>query len=189
MTRGLLRLLDAVSSTMALVSGVIFLLVSAYITVDVIGRKFVGVSSAVTDEMGGYALALGGMWALAYTLRTGGHVRIDVLLPHLPRTMREILGYAAMAIMAGFAGIVALYTWFLAADSYTGDARAMSFLRTPLYVPQGLMAVGLTVLAVEAALILVIGILESIASGRLADLPVEERGEEIRGVDGAPPAL
>jgi len=24
---------------------------------------------------------LGGMWALAYTLRTRGHVRIDILLP------------------------------------------------------------------------------------------------------------
>jgi TRAP-type C4-dicarboxylate transport system permease small subunit len=188
-TRGLLRLLDTVSSTMAFVSGAVFLLVSLYITVDVIGRKFVGVSSAVTDEMGGYALALGGMWALAYTLRTGGHVRIDVLLPHLPRTVREVLGYAAMAIMAGFAAAVAVYTWFLAADSYTGDARAMSFLRTPLYLPQGLMAVGLTVLAVEAALILVIGILESIGAGRLVDLPIEERGEEIPAVDGPSPSL
>ena len=38
----------------------------------------------MTDEFGGYALAIGGLWALAFGLTTGAHVRIDVLLPHFP---------------------------------------------------------------------------------------------------------
>jgi TRAP-type C4-dicarboxylate transport system permease small subunit len=188
-TRRLLATLDTLSYGMALASGILFLIASFYITIDVVGRKFVGVSSALTDEMGGYALALGGMWALAYTLRTGGHVRIDVLLPRFPRALRETLSYAAMATMAFFAAIVAVYVWLLAADSYAADARAMSFLRTPLYLPQGLMALGLSVLSVEAIVILLIGVLESIAGGRLVDLAIDERGEEIPVPVGTPPAL
>jgi len=155
---------------MAVASGVVFLLTALYITLDVLARNFLGFSSAVTDEMGGYALAFGGMWALAHTLRTGGHVRIDVLLPHLPRTPRVLLSYAAMAVMAFFVTIVAVYMWFLAVDSYSVDARAMSFLRTPLVVPQGLIAVGLGVLALEALVILVVGVVESVAARRLIDL-------------------
>lgn len=168
--RTLLAAADAVAWWMALGSGAIFLLASFYITLDVLGRKFVGVSSAVTDEMGGYALAFGGMGALAHTLRTGGHVRIDVLLPHLPRRLRLALSYAAMAIMAFFAGIVAVYAWWLAADSFNADARAMSFLRTPLFVPQGLMAVGFSVLALEAVVMLLTGVVGSLASRRLLEL-------------------
>ena len=104
-------------------------------------------------------------------------------------TVREVLGYAAVAIMAFFAAFVAMYAWLLAADSYAGDARAMSFLRTPLWVPQGLMAFGLSMLAIEAALILGIGIVESIASGRLVELAIEARAEEIPEADTARPGV
>lgn len=180
--RRVLRAVDAVSTGMALAAGVVFLLTALYITLDVLARNFAGVSSAVTDEMGGYALAFGGMWAVAYTLRTNGHVRIDVLLPHLPRRARALLTYAAMGIMMCFAGVVAVYTWTLASDSYWTDARALSFLRTPLYVPQALMAIGLSFLALEAFVILAVGFLESIRSRRLIDLAGSEEPEAVQAV-------
>jgi TRAP-type mannitol/chloroaromatic compound transport system permease small subunit len=183
--RRALRAVDAVSTGMALAGGILFMLTALYITLDVLGRNFAGVSSAVTDEMGGYALAFGGMWAVAYTLRTNGHVRIDVLLPHLPRRARALLTYAAMSVMMSFAALVALYTWTLAIDSYQIDARAVSFLRTPLYVPQALMAIGLSALALEAFVILAVGLVESIRSRRLVDLA----GSEESGAAEAVPTL
>lgn len=161
-------------------SGGLFLLTSFYITADVIGRKFFHISSAVTDEMGGYALALGGMWALAYTLRTGGHVRIDILLPYLPPRVQALLNYAALACMGFFTSMVAWYAWRLALDSFSGSAKAMSFVQTPLFVPQSLMAVGFSVLGLEAIAILVVGLFESVRLGRLASLEIlqGELGEE-----------
>lgn len=114
--------------------------------------------------------------ALAYTLRTGGHVRIDVLLPYLPRGVRGVLDYGALAVMVLFASMISTYTWRLAIDSFDGDARAMSFLRTPLFVPQGLMALGFTMLGVEAIVILLIGIVASARAGRLVPLAIQEPG-------------
>lgn len=178
MIRRLLGILDVVTLGMAYLSGVVFVVVSFYITLDVIGRKFFHVSSALTDEMGGYALAFGSMWALAWTLRSGGHVRIDVVLPLLPRTIRVTLDYIAMTVMTFFAAVVAVYAWRLAFESFDTDARAMSFLRTPLYLPQSLLAFGLSVLALEAAVILVLGLTESLRDGALVDLAVG-RDEEI----------
>ena len=46
--------------------------------------------------------------------------------------------------MTVFAAIVAFYAWKLALESFATDARAMSFLRTPLFVPQGVLALGFT---------------------------------------------
>jgi TRAP-type C4-dicarboxylate transport system permease small subunit len=169
--RRLLDAVDALTSAMAYVSGAVFLVASFYITLDVLARKFLSRSSGVTDEMGGYALALGGMFALAYTLRTGGHVRIDVLLPKLPVRTQRVLGYGATAIMVVFAAVVALYCWRLAWDSWETGATAMSFLQTPLVVPQALMAFGMTMLAVEALAILLVGVVDSFGSRRLVDLP------------------
>lgn len=170
--RGLLRLLDQVATAMAYVAGAVLLLASFYITADVIGRRFFGLSSKVTDEFGGYALAIGGVWALAFALTTAGHVRIDVLLPHFPHRAQAMLNYAAILAMALFAAIVAFYTWKITLESFVMDARAMSFLRTPLFVPQGLLAFGFSVLALHAVVIFAVAAMESVRGGRLAPLAV-----------------
>ncbi len=170
--RQALRVIDRVATAMAYVAGAILLVASFYITADVIGRRFFGISSAVTDEFGGYALAIGGMWALAFALTTGGHVRIDILLPHLPPWAQSLLNYAAFVAMAMFASMVAFYVWKLAIESFHTDARAMSFLRTPLFVPQGFMALGFSLLALQATAILVVGAVESLRAGRFVPFEV-----------------
>lgn len=170
--RRLLGLLDRGSMGLAYLAGAVLLLISFYITADVTARKFLGMSSGVTDEFGGYALAIGGLWALAFCLTTGAHVRIDVLLPHFPARLREVLNYAALMLLAAFAAIVAYYSWKLALESFTMDARAMSFLRTPLFAPQACMALGFTLLAVQGAVMLFVGVTESLRRRTLTPLPV-----------------
>jgi TRAP-type C4-dicarboxylate transport system permease small subunit len=170
--RRLLGLLDGVATGMAYVAGATLLLASFYITGDVVGRRFFGVSSKATDEFGGYALAVGGMWALAFALTTGGHVRIDVLLPHLPSRLQSVLNYAAIVAMGLFASVLAFYTGKLTLESFTTDARAMSFLRTPLFVPQGCLALGFALLALQAAAIFTVGVADSLRLRRFAPLPV-----------------
>ena len=56
--------MDWITTQMAYISGLGFLLISIFITVDILGRKFFSLSTAVADEISGYALAFGGMWAL-----------------------------------------------------------------------------------------------------------------------------
>lgn len=170
---------DVLARAMAYASGAAFVLLAVYMTVDVTGRKFFGISSAITDEVGGYALAFGGMWALAWTLRSNGHVRIDVLLPYLPLRMQWVLGYASLAIMAVFAGAVAAYTWQLAIDSWLTDTRATSFVRTPLFMPQGLMAIGISVLTLETLVLLACGIATSMHAGRLVQPPLLDGAETL----------
>jgi TRAP-type C4-dicarboxylate transport system permease small subunit len=170
--RAALWALDRLSGGMAYAAGAVLLLASFYITLDVLGRRFAGMSSGATDEFGGYALAVGGIWALAFALTTGSHVRIDILLPRFPPRLRALLDYAAMAAMAFFAAVVAWYTWKLAIESLLTDARAMSFLRTPLFVPQTCLAAGFTAMAVHATAIFLLGVAESVRDGRFAALPM-----------------
>ena len=170
--RRVLGVLDRVSTAMAYVAGAVLLLGSFYITADVMGRRFVGLSSGATDEFGGYTLAVGGLWALAFCLTTGAHVRIDILLPYFPARLREGLNYATLLLLTVFAAIVAWYVWKLALESFTMDARAMSFLRTPLALPQTCMALGFTVLMVQGAVMLLVGVSDSLRLRTLAPLPV-----------------
>ena len=176
-TEQLQRAFGVVTDRMAFASGALFLLLSAYIGVDVTLRYLFGFSTAASDEIGGYALAVGSAFALAHALRDGAHVRIDVLLPHLPSGARTLLGWAAMMLMAVFAALLTVALWRLAAESYTTDARAVSYLRTPLALPQGLMALGLTILCIEAVVSLIAAGVESLRTGRLAS-PAGTGGDE-----------
>lgn len=182
MIQRLLGALDRVAETMAYAAGGVLLLASFFITADVIGRKFVGLSSGLTDEFGGYALALGGLWALAFGLSTGGHVRIDILLPRFPRPLQAVLDYAALFLMGAFASILAFYAWKLTLESFATDARAMSFLRTPLGVPQAGMALGFTLLALQAAAMLAVVMARCVRGRALAPVPVRRVADLTEGL-------
>jgi TRAP-type C4-dicarboxylate transport system permease small subunit len=179
------RLLDganAVGVVMGYLAGLNFLLISVFITLDVLGRKFAGISSAVTDEMGGYSLVFGSTAALAFAMATGSHVRIDILLPKFPRRLRAILNYIAYLAMTVFAAMLAYYSWKLALESWQTDARAMSFMRTPVCWPQFVMTLGFAMLALQAAIMLAVTLLESIRTRSLADFRVMQMSDLSEGL-------
>jgi hypothetical protein len=53
--------------------------------------------------------------------------------------------------MAAFAAIVAWKIWTLVVDSLQSDMRSSTYLLTPLYIPQGILGVGFSLLALSAA--------------------------------------
>ena len=135
---------------MAYLCGGLFLLLAFYTTYDVIARRFGGWYSGVTDEMSEYALALGATWALAYTLKAGGHVRVDIVLPYLPDMLRRLLDAFAMAVMTAFAATVSFFLWKLVGSSYAIGATGHSIIQTPQWLPQTMMATGYSFLSVVA---------------------------------------
>lgn len=144
------RAIDRLALGCAYLSGMLFVLAALYLTVDVIGRRFFGVSSGMVDEFSGYALLAGGLFSLGYTLRRGQHVRVDILLHKMPKPVRITLNFAALLLMALFGLLFSIYSWRLALESYEMQARAVSFIGTPLVIPQALMALGFCVLTLQA---------------------------------------
>jgi TRAP-type C4-dicarboxylate transport system permease small subunit len=135
---------------MAYLCGALFFVLAFYTTFDVIGRRYLGVFSGVTDEMSEYALVIGASWALAYTLKAGGHVRVDILLPYFSPLGRKLADALAMAIMALFAATVAYFLWTLVASSYAIGATGHSIIQTPQWIPQACAALGYSFLAFVA---------------------------------------
>src|SRR5918996_2501906 len=126
---GILDLIGRLAAVMAWLSGLTFLLLAFYITVDTLGRSFGGPYSGFTDDISAFALAAAGTWASAYALQVGAHVRIDLLLPRLPRVLRHCLDQIALALAGLFAALLASYAWELAAGSYALGARSISVLQ------------------------------------------------------------
>lgn len=95
-------------------------------------------------------LVLASTWGFAYTLRTDAHVRIDVLLPYMSPPLRAAMDFFSMALMAVFACVFAWRIWLLVLDSWQTGIRSSTYLLTPLWIPQVILSVGFSLLAVTA---------------------------------------
>jgi C4-dicarboxylate transporter DctQ subunit len=146
--------LDLVFLWTGYLAGALFFGLAFFVTYDVMARKWgsaVGLpTTRVTDEISGYVLVLAATWGLAYTLRADAHVRIDVLLPYMPARLRSLVDRLALLVMAGFAVLFTWRIWILVEDSWETGIRSSTYLLTPLWVPQLILAVGFGLLALAA---------------------------------------
>ncbi len=149
------RAVARAGTLMGYVGGWGFILCAAFITFDVIARRFFGFSSQATTELTGYTLAFGIAWALAHTLTTRAHIRIDVLINHLPDRLRYPMHLLSLAALGVFMGFIAKGAYDLVDESILFGATDISLLRTPLWIPQGLWAFGIAVFLLLIALLFV----------------------------------
>ncbi len=99
-------------------------------------------------EFAGFFLAASSFLALAYTLRTGGHIRVVLIIQNLGGRPRRLVELWCLAVAALLVGYFALYTFFLVAESLTFGDLSFGMVAVPLWLPQMTMALGLLVLTV-----------------------------------------
>ena len=166
----------ALGTVMGYVAGWGFIVCAGFITFDVIARRFFGFSSQATTELTGYTLAFGISWGLAHALTTRAHIRIDVLINHLPGAARYPMHLMSLATLAVFIGFIAKGAWDLVDESILFKATDISLLRTPLWIPQGLWAFGVVVFLALIVLLLIETFLLVLAGrGREAEALVHAR--------------
>jgi TRAP-type C4-dicarboxylate transport system permease small subunit len=156
-------------------AGAIFFAIAFFITYDVVARKWgaeLGIpTTQVTDEISSYMLVLAATWGFAYALWTDSHVRIDVLLPYLPRRLRVVADLLAYTAMSGFACLFAWRCWLLVFDSWETGITSSTYLLTPLWIPQIILAGGFSLLALTAVLMAAAIALGGKAPGGAGDGP------------------
>lgn len=126
-------------------AGWLYILCALFVTLDVVGRKLVGVTSQGTTEITGYMLAFGISWSLAHALATRSHIRVDMLVARMPLGLRAPMHGLALAFLAVMAFFFVWRAWAVVGESWEFGAKDTSALSIPLIVPQGLWAFGITV--------------------------------------------
>jgi TRAP-type mannitol/chloroaromatic compound transport system permease small subunit len=158
------RIFDLLFVGTGYLAGALYGVLAFFVTYDVLARKwgsYLGLpTTRVTDEISGYMLALAATWGFAFALRTDAHVRVDVMFPYMGRRLKAAMDFIALVLMALFATIISWKIWVLVLDSLESGIKSSTYLLTPLYIPQGILGVGFSLLAVAAvfmALALLVG--------------------------------
>ncbi len=177
--RAITRVADRIYFIMAWVCGLELLLLGFFITYQVIARKLLWVMAPATDVMSGYVLAMAATWAFSYSLRSGSHVRIDVLLPYMSKNIRAIADWVAVLAVAFFAYVTALKMWANVVDNYQRGVVTNDYPLTPLFIPKIVVALGFTLLVITAVQMM----LSMISEAWLPRLHKKLGGDEIQSLD------
>lgn len=153
------RILDTAYRVAGYAAALALLVIFALVSIQVLARLLdeamrmagltpLGFIVPSIAEISGFLLAIASFLALSYTLTVGGHIRVNLLIERLsPRHRRAVetaVGLAAAALAAYATVAVAR----LAHKSWTFNDVSFGFVAVPLWLPQGLMALGLALLTI-----------------------------------------
>ena len=147
----LLRLIDRLSAAAAVVAAACLALLAVVILAEVVAIAVFRRSLDFTWEYGSFLMAAAFFLGLAWTLNSGGHVRVRLLQDALPVGMRRAVDL--MATLTAFAVAAFLTTALakLALGSYLAGSRTFTVTATPLAIPQAVVALGAALLCLQLA--------------------------------------
>ena len=130
---------------LSLAGGYILLLLSLVIVFEILARKLFSYSLQGVDEIGGYVVAGTGAFGFAYALIERTHTRIDIVLGHVPKSVRNFLNVIAYAMVAGAALFITRFAYLALSESLMFNSHSPTPLQTPMWIPQGIWFLGLVV--------------------------------------------
>lgn len=125
----------------AVLAAVFMVLIAAITLLQVVGRML-GLAVPDAGEIAGYAMAASIFLALAHTFHSGGHIRVNLLLAHVPHGLRRALEYWCLCFLAIVGALFAFFSIKLVTDSYDFGDVSTGMLSVPLWIPQISMALG-----------------------------------------------
>ena len=131
--------------------------------------RLLGFNVPGTDSYAGYCMAAAGFLALAHTLKRGEHIRVTLILEHLPPGPQRALELWALGVATLLAALFAYYSVRLSWQSWDFHDVSTGNDATPLWIPQMSMALGAVVLCIAFVDELVL----EWRGARLAKLPDE----------------
>ncbi len=81
-----------------------------------------------------------------WTLRQGGHIRVAILMQSLPPAAARLLDMAGTVFAIGVVGFAAWALWQQLLRTVDFGSTSYYPMGTPLWIPQGLLTVGITLL-------------------------------------------
>ncbi|MFC4352489.1 TRAP transporter small permease [Fodinicurvata halophila] len=110
-----------------------------------IGKAF-GLQISGYARFSGYFLAAATFFALAHTFKEGSHIRVSLVVQHLPEGLRRWVEVWCCAVAAVLSGYFTLQMASLVHDSYRFNDVSSGLIAVPLWIPQTSMVIGLVIL-------------------------------------------
>jgi TRAP-type C4-dicarboxylate transport system permease small subunit len=141
------RLLDKLYAAGAALAAIFMVFIALLTLSQVIGR-IIGLLIPDAGDLAGYAMAAATFLALAHTFRSGGHIRVNLLVGRLPPRSRRLAECWCLSALAAVGACFAAFSIKLVMDSYAFGDVSTGMMPIPLWIPQVSMALGALLLEI-----------------------------------------
>lgn len=145
-------------------SAVCLLIMLFWTTASVVGRYTGWFNILGAEQVAAYAMAGLFFFGLAYTFQAGGFVAVAPLKRRIPAGALPWLEAMHLVIAFVYVSVLAYYTWTTVLESKDFGVSTFGVIEWPLWIPQLVMPIGATFLALQIVSLL----LERIFVGRSA---------------------
>ena len=139
------KILNGCYTACGVVSGLALVGIVAFVLIQILARPL-GLVVSWSAEFAGYAMAASSFMGLAYTLNSGGHIRVNLLADRLPTSWQRWLERLCLLMASGIVGFFAWYCVAMTYDSYKFNEMGQGIIAVPLWMPQLWMALGVACL-------------------------------------------
>jgi len=151
-----LRSVGALIAVLRVVAGVLLAASVAVNFANVIGRYFFGYSIYWAEEVMLFLMVGCVFLGNGVVAWSGRQIRMDVVVGMLPEKLRRGLDLFSDLVFIATTLTIMVWAWPVIVNLYQFDERSQS-ANIPIYIPQGLIPVGLAIMALLAAVRLVTG--------------------------------
>jgi TRAP-type C4-dicarboxylate transport system permease small subunit len=120
--------------------------------INVIGGAVTGTAFGLVipsyAEFAGFFLAAGSFFALAPTLKAGGHIRVSLVIQKMSPKTRHIAEIWSLLIASSLVAYFTYNMWMLIYESYEFGDMSTGMIPVEIWIPQVPLGVGLTILLI-----------------------------------------
>lgn len=149
LSRGALdRWVGRVAWACGVLAAIAVVAILAIVCVETVLRQFQA-SLLVTDEIAGYLNAAVIFLGVAWTLREGGFIRVELLYDRAVGRLKQALRWLIVLTATVFSAVTLWVCVRQVIYAFDRDTRAVSIIDTPEWIPQSVMVLGLAILLLQ----------------------------------------
>jgi TRAP-type C4-dicarboxylate transport system permease small subunit len=133
----------------SLVGALLILIVTFTTFYEVIARYFFHSPTTWSLDFGIYFVMWGTFLGAAFTMRTHGHIGVEVLVQKLSRSIQRQIKIGVYSLCLAFCVILTWTALKSCIEAYRFNEVTLSYSRTPLYVPMASIVIGSGLMVLE----------------------------------------
>src|ERR1700675_2129938 len=146
------RILDRINQIIVVCSSVALVAAACVLTYSVASRYFLHFSTDWQDELSVFLIVGSVFMSAAAVQARRGHVAIEAIVGLLPPRVNAVRQWLVDVASMVFCGYFAWKSWTLLDEAWGENYHSGSTWGPPLWIPYSLMAVGMTLLALQLLL-------------------------------------
>ncbi len=142
------RVVGRVAQACGVLAAMAIVAMLALICTETVLRQFQA-SLLVTDEIAGYLNAAAIFLGLAWTLREGGFIRVEIVYDRAVGRLKAALRWLIVLTATAFTAVLLWVCVRHVLYAFERDTRAVSVLDTPEWIPQSVIVIGTAILLLQ----------------------------------------